>query len=357
MMDRIRTRFLKVFLIAFGSFIGFCVVFQLLLALLRPNNTSSLESSQPAWQRYINFVQSLEPTLKIILFAGLFIIGISLIGWLLYKKKLAKNPAIDTAVRDERVRFIWLLAFRKTIAALIILQFILWILNNLTPFFMIRSPITPRLDYFLTLFVLVITSLGTFLRLDRQTMILREERGNSLPALSSRFSSLESAVIHKTSSLLRIYLGWHILFIIGMVYWNWTRLHLIGSGNDPQILRYYKIARVAQLAWFAVLVVLVYRLLASPKKARQVALKTLESVDERVQINWLRACRFSFVIVLSLQIVWAVVNFVYLGLFARIIARSTIIFNGIFYLSGLHLSLLVSVATLLGSYLYFDRKE
>jgi hypothetical protein len=356
-MDRLRTQFLKAFVITFGSIIGFWIIFELLLALMRPKNISSLGSSRPIWERYINFLYSVELALKICLFAGLVVLGISLVGWLLYKRKLARNPAINTAVRDERVRLIWLLAFRRTVAAVITLQLILWILQNLTPFFMVRSPITPHLDFFLTLFVLVLTSLGTFLSLDRRATILGQEGESTHPPFLFCPSSLEATIIHKAPSLLRLYLGWHALFIIGMVFWNWMRLHMNGSSNDPRILRFYEISRGALLAWFAVLAVLVYRLLFSFKKARQAALKTPASDDERVQTNWLRACRFSFLVVLSVQIVWAAGNFIFVGLLARVFARSPFFLNGTFYLSGLRLNLLAAVATLLGSYLYFDRKE
>ena len=209
--------------------------------------------------------------------------------------------------------------------------------------------ITPYAIFFLSFFVLVVTNLGTFLRLDRP----RTE-------LIFRLKAFEAAVIRKASSLFALYLGWHVLYMIGRIYWNrrFFHLYLNDGRDDPHLLRHLELSRVVQLAWIAVLAILVCRLLAPALKAHGAAAKPDIMDDERVRMNWLKACRFSFLIVLALLLASLLPSFVF-NITANHLPHNLIasVTKWAYVLSGLQLNLLAAVAALLGSYLYYDRKD
>jgi hypothetical protein len=357
-LDRYRTRLISTFLLAFSLLTGFLIIVQLLLILMRPTVGPFTGPSAPAWKRYFGFLMSIEPAIKICAVSGLFVFGILLAGWLLYKRKLAAEPEAGSAVRDERDRLFWLLAFRRAVAAVIALHLILWILQNIWPFFISGSPITAEPVFFMTLFVLVVVSLGTFLRFDRRATKLAEEIENFETPSAYHLKSFEAAVTRKASAVFGLYLGWHALFIAGRIYWNWRLLNMEGGPDDARILGYMQISRLILLVWIAVLAVLVYLLLVRSKKARRVGGETVGLGDERIFMNWLKACRFSFLLVLALLAVSALPSVAFNLLASELphdLISSLVTWN--FLLAGLHLGLLAATGGLLGSYLYFDRKN
>lgn len=358
-LDRYRTRFISTFLFAFSLLTGFLIIVQLLLVLMRPTVGPFTGPSAPAWKRYFGFLMSIEPAIRICAISGLFVFGILLAGWLLYKRKLAAEPEAGSAVRDERVRLFWLLAFRRAVAAVIALHLILWILQNIWPFLISGSSITAAEPvFFMTLFVLVVTSLGTFLRLDRRATKLAEKGENpELPSLY-RLTSFEAAVTRKASSIFGLYLAWHALFIAGRIYWNWRLLNMDGGPDDGRILGYMQVSGFVHLVWITVLAVFAFLLLVPSKKARRSAVVTPGLRDERIWMNWLKACRFSFLLVLALLAVSALPSAAF-NLSAGELPHDLIssLLRWGFLLAGLHLGLLAATAGLLGSYLYFDRKN
>ncbi len=358
-LDSYRTRFISTFLLAFSLVTGFLIIVQILLVLMRPTAGPFTGPSAPAWKRYFGFLTSIEPALRICAVSGLFVFGILLAGWLLYKRKLAAAPEAGRAVRDERVRLFWLLAFRRAVAAVIALHLLLWILQNIWPFFFSGSRITAAVPvFYMTLFVLVVTSLGTFLRLDRRATKLAEKGGNPEPPSLYNLTSFEAAVTRKASAIFGLYLGWHALFIAGRIYWNWRLLNMDGGRDDARILGYMRLSGFVHLAWITVLGVLVYLLLVRSKKARRSSVATPGLRDERIHMNWLKACRFSFLLVLALLAVSALPSVAF-NLSASELPHDLIssLVRWDFLFTGLHLGLLAATAGLLGSYLYFDRKD
>ena len=357
-MDSYRTLLIKTFLTAFSLLFGFLMAVQLLLNLMRPRTVRFSGPSAPSWKRYIDFSMSIQPAMKIFVLSGLFIFGLSLAGWLLYKRKLAAEPEVGSAVRDERIRLFWLFSFRKAVAAVIALHLLLWILRNTWPFFVIGSPITTDLGANLMLFVLVVTSLGTFLRLDRRATKLAEKGENPEPSSLYHLTSFEATVARNAPAALGLYLVWHGLFIVGRIYWNWRLLKMDSHPDGAGLLGYRQISGFAHLVWIIVLAVLVYLLLVRSKKAPGPVVGTAALGDERVLMNWLKACRFSFLLALAHFFVsvlpsaaitiWA--DDVPHEIFSSLLRWETL-------LMGFHLGLLVPIGGLLGSYIYFNRKD
>jgi hypothetical protein len=355
-MDWLRTLCLRIFVFVFGLLMGFWIFSGLALAFLRTKR--KLDFHGQGWKRYFDFFNSIQPVLKISIIVALAFFGISLAVWLLYKRKLARNPAIDTAVRDERVRLIWLLAFRKAILAVIALQFILWILQDLSPFFLGRYFVKEDMYFHLTLFVLVVTSLGIFLALDRRSIGLAENE-ETAPPLFSRLTSFESAVVRKAPSLLGLIIGWDILYIIGTIYRNFRFLKIMDVNDYARIERNLNIIRAGWIAWIAVLAILVYRLLIPSIKARRARAQTAMLDDERARMNWLRACRFSVLFVLAMLFIStlpAIALAIIWGMHLPYdLARSLTRWG--YIVSDLRLILMAAPVALLGSFLHYDRKD
>ena len=356
-MDRYRTLLIKTFLTAFSLLFGFLIVVQLLRNLLRPRIVRFSGPSAPSWKRYIDFSMSIQPAMMIFVVSGLIIFGLSLAGWLLYKRKLAAEPELGSAVRDERIRLFWLFSYRKAVAALIVLDLLLWILQNTWPFFIVGSSILTDLGGNLTLFVLVVTSLGTFLRLDHRATKLAKKGENPEPPSLCRLTSFEATIARNAPAALGLYLGWHGLFIVERIYWNWRLLNMDGRLDRAGLLGYLEISRFAHLVWIIVLAVLVYLLLVRSKKARGPGVGTPYLGDERVLMNWLKAYRFSFLLFLAYLFVSALPAAA-ITIWADELphgAFSSLINWGTFFIS-LRPDLLVPVAGLLGSYLHSNRK-
>jgi hypothetical protein len=344
-MDRIRARFLRIFVLAFGLLIGFWAAFRLGLALLRPKTMLSFDSASSAWKRYFDFLTSLQPAMKISIFAGFIILGVSLAIWLLYKRNLARNPALDEAVRDERVRLLWLISFRNALAGFVVLLLFSWIFGELSVFFFGRNYFAPETMYFLKLFVLIVMSLGTFIWLDR-----------SQTELTFRFRACEAAAAQKALPLLAIYSGWHVLYLIGRIYGNWRLYPLIGT--DPHFQRLSDITRGVRLAWIAVLGVAIYLLLRPIKQMKEPGLRKAPPDDERVRTNWLKACRFSLIFVLVMLLAPILPSMAAAILWSNPPSSlMATVAKWQYILSGLQLNLLAAVVVLLGSYRHYDRED
>ncbi|MCX6561368.1 MAG: hypothetical protein NTZ26_12745 [Candidatus Aminicenantes bacterium] len=347
MMDRLRTRFITAFTALYVLLMGFWILWGVAFSLLRPQPFGDF--ANPSMKRWVHFITSTRPILEIVSVATFTFFAIALVLWLLYKKKLSRNPAIDTAVRDERVRLIWLLSFRRTMAVAIALQFVLWILNNSTLILFGRDPLLTQ-SHNLMLLVLVVVSLGTFLSLDRR----RTE-------LSPSLTSFESAVIRKAPSLLGLYLGWHLVYMIGTIYRNCQFLLNNKDADYPRVLRILKWVRGGWLAWIAILAIMVYFFLFRSSRS-QPAIAVL-SGDERIWMNWLKACRVSFLIVLTLFLApllpW--IPFFIISIFSSHLAQSLLSLLSLskiqFIFANVQFNLLAAVIALLGSYLYYDRKD
>jgi len=355
-MDRLRTLYLRIFVFAFGLLMSFWILIGLATVFLR--SMTKPYSQGKGWKLYYDFIRSIQPIIKISVFIALVVFGISLTLWLLYKRKLARDPAIDTAVRDERVRFIWLLACRKAILAVIALQFLLWILQDLSPFLLGLYLVKEDLYFYLTLFVVVITSFGTFLALDRKSTVLTANEETS-PPLFSRLTSFESAVMLKAPSMFGLFLGWAILYIIGTMYRNFRFLKIMDANDFARIERNLNIVRAGWIAWIAILAILVYLLIIPSIRARRGSAQTVTLDDERARMNWLRACRFSVFFLLAMFFISTL----------SAIALATIwgmhLPNGLarsltrwaYIVSDMHFILLAAPVALLGSYLHYDRKD
>lgn len=103
----------------------------------------------------------------------------------------------------------------------------------------------------------------------------------------------------------------------------------------------------ALIVWFLTLMFFCIRYLLYKKKLRKDPSLCSAINDERVKLNWLRAYRFAFYIIVSLSIVWKVYE----------ISQVREILFGIIYLPHLPwLILFAAIISLVGSFLYYNRE-
>jgi hypothetical protein len=177
-----------------------------------------------------------------------------------------------------------------------------------------------------------------------------------------RLAPFERVIIRKAPSLLSMYLGWHILYIIGTIYRNSRFLKIIHADDDPRLQRSLYSVRAGWIFWIGILAILaLFLLVRSPKAGRDVVNAILPD-DERIQMNWLRACRLSFLFVLMLLLASRLISIIYYVIFHYVwndrppAQLMTSLFNWQYILSDLKIILLTAVVTLLGSYHHYDNK-
>lgn len=114
------------------------------------------------------FIRDYKLHSQIFWITGIIILSIYIIVYLIYKWKIMKDPSVQTAVNDERVRLDWLRAFRFAFFTLIgITIFWKWWETSLVPEVLhrqIRIIHPPWLIWFVSIFALI----GSFLYYNRE---------------------------------------------------------------------------------------------------------------------------------------------------------------------------------------------
>ena len=105
-MNRMRKIILICFLIGWGT---------LCLWILKP----TIISLKFVWRDASSQIRFLQPWLKGLWILGVIILSIYILVYAAYKIKIKKDPFVDTAVNDERVKLNWLRAFRFAFYTLI----------------------------------------------------------------------------------------------------------------------------------------------------------------------------------------------------------------------------------------------
>lgn len=154
-MNRMRKIILICFLIGWGTM---CIWIM----------KQTIISLQFVWWDALPFIRRIQPYLKGLWILGVIILSIYIIIYMAYKIKIKKDPFVDTAVNDERVRLNWLRAFRIAFYALIgIIIFWKWYETSYVPDVLHKKILIvhgPWLIWFGSIFALV----GSFLYYNRE---------------------------------------------------------------------------------------------------------------------------------------------------------------------------------------------
>lgn len=351
-MDQFRRRGLTWFFWAFSVVFGLWIGLGQILSIIRPKLKGFSEIRHEAFERYLKFSNSIEPFVAVIVLIGCIIVFIAVISWSSYRKKLAKDSSVEMAVRDERIDYFWRLASRRALAVIIVFQFIIWAANDI--FYLAFERYYIESTLLITVYLLVIVSIGTFLRLEKRDRMPEESSIDAMSPYGYKFSGIERKLIPNAVPLLGIYLSWHLAFIFTRIFFLATGFFSFSVADEITIIQRYEIFKMAQIFWLAVLGGMAWFFLR--KKNRFI------TEDEGVHLKWLNACRLSFKSVLYLSVISVSAYFLFqiaLGFVKNMKIHMFLTNISILYLYtvGYHFILFLAITVLLGSYIYYDRRD
>ena len=123
----------------------------------------------PSVYRFFHFQEKMRFFITL-LHAGIILllgtIALFSVRYLFYKKALRKDPSLNTAVNDERVKLNWFKAYRFAFLVVFFFQCSLLLIQFLEAMIMPLHFLMPQI--FLTLFLAIMSLVGSFLYYNRE---------------------------------------------------------------------------------------------------------------------------------------------------------------------------------------------
>jgi hypothetical protein len=157
-MDRRRKRLLIWILVSFGVWYGMFLLYGFAAIFFN-------SSEHP----FTHFIAEIRPLYFSIGACVAVLSGFFLIRWALYKRNLMKNPALRSAVDDERVKQTWLKAYRfafQCLVGMILFLFIIRFGNAFLGSWLLG--VVESMGIHWLLFTAVVSCLGAFLVYNRE---------------------------------------------------------------------------------------------------------------------------------------------------------------------------------------------